>query len=83
MTRLSISFTDKNSEWLDSSVATGEFASKSEAVNHYIRLARAAEAEDEFIRDAIKVAEASGLETRSFEQIERDVMTRLGLVNED
>lgn len=57
MPRLSISFTDPNSAWLNSKVEVeGEYASKSEAVNDLIRKAR----EIEVLRARLIQAEQSG-----------------------
>ena len=61
MTRLSISLTKKNDEWLKNQLLEDEFASKSEAVNYLIKQARNQQEYYDFIRMKIERGEKSGL----------------------
>ncbi len=60
MTRLSISFTLPNDEWLKAQIESQEYTSKSEVINDLIRKARAQEQENEWIRQKLIKAEKSG-----------------------
>lgn len=62
MPRQSISFTEKNDEWLRNQIETeGEFTNKSDLVNDLIRRARRAEA----INKKLAKAELSGFTNQS------------------
>lgn len=78
MSRQSISFTDRNVEWLKQKVEIeGEYRSNSEAVNDLIRKAR----EIEGIRARLIEAEQSGFTTLTRDQIRaeiREAMRRNG-----
>lgn len=65
MTRLSISFTPPNDEWLKAKVDSKEYTSKSEVVNDLIRNAR----ETEYIRDKLIRAEQSGFSDLGADEI--------------
>lgn len=60
MTRLSISLTKQNDEWLKGQVEEEEFNSKSEAINHLIKQERSREEYYEFVRMKIEKGEKSG-----------------------
>lgn len=61
MTRLSISLTKKNDEWLKNQLLEDEFASKSEAVNYLIKQARNQQEYYDFVRMKIERGKKSGL----------------------
>ncbi len=60
MARQSISFTERNDEWLKSQVENQEYSSKSELVNDLVRQARKQQQEIDYIRMKIEKAENSG-----------------------
>lgn len=60
MTRLSISLTKQNDEWLKGQLEEEEFNSKSEAINHLIKQERSREEYYEFVRMKIEKGEKSG-----------------------
>ena len=60
MTRLSISLTKQNDEWLKGQLDEEEFNSKSEAINHLIKQERSREEYYEFVRMKIEKGEKSG-----------------------
>lgn len=60
MTRLSISLTKQNDEWLKGQLEEEEFNSKSEAINHLIKQERSREEYIEFVRMKIEKGEKSG-----------------------
>ncbi len=65
MTKLSISFTPPNDEWLKAKVDSKEYASKSEVVNDLIRKAR----EIEYIRAKLIRAERGGFSDSGADEI--------------
>ena len=69
MTRLSISFTEPNDEWLKAQVNSKEYSSKSELVNDLIRQARQKEQQIDLIRLKLEKAEASGFTNDNKEEI--------------
>ncbi len=74
---MSISFTEPNLAYVDRVVASGEFSSRSEFINHVIRETRADMAREAEIKAAIEEGERSGLDPRSFEDIEAEVLARM------
>jgi antitoxin ParD1/3/4 len=60
MTRLSISLTKQNDEWLKGQLDEEEFNSKSEAINHLIKQERSREEYFEYVRMKIEKGEKSG-----------------------
>ena len=73
MTRLSISLTKPNDEWLKAMVESEEFSSKSDVVNDLIRRAR----ETDVIRARLIAAEKSGFSEATPEEIRNRVKVRL------
>lgn len=69
MKRQSISFTQRNDEWLKSQVDNHEYSSKSELVNDLIRQARKQQREIDWISSKLEKAENSGFTNDSKEQI--------------
>ncbi len=69
MTRLSISFTKPNDEWLKFQVDSNEYSSKSELVNDLIRQARNQQRQIDWISSKIEIAEKSGFTNQTQEQI--------------
>ena len=57
-TRASLSISTPNEEWIQSQIASGEYASRSEVINDLIRRAR----EIEVIRERLTAAEQSVLD---------------------
>jgi antitoxin ParD1/3/4 len=60
MTRLSISLSKQNDEWLKNQLNEEEFNSKSEAINHLIKQARSQEEYYNYVRMKIEKGEKSG-----------------------
>jgi antitoxin ParD1/3/4 len=60
MTRLSISLSKQNDEWLKNQLIEEEFNSKSEAINHLIKQARSQEEYYNYVRMKIEKGEKSG-----------------------
>jgi antitoxin ParD1/3/4 len=61
MTRLSISLSKQNDDWLKNQLIEEEFNSKSEAINHLIKQARSQEEYYNYVRMKIEKGEKSGL----------------------
>jgi antitoxin ParD1/3/4 len=64
MTRLSISLSKQNDEWLKNQLNEEEFNSKSEAINHLIKQARSQEEYYDYVRMKIEKGEKSGFAKR-------------------
>jgi antitoxin ParD1/3/4 len=60
MTRLSISLSKQNDDWLKNQLIEEEFNSKSEAINHLIKQARSQEEYYNYVRMKIEKGEKSG-----------------------
>ena len=69
MTRLSISFTKPNDEWLREMIENEEYSSKSEIVNDLIRQARKQQVEIDWIKAKIDQAENEGFTHMSKDEI--------------
>lgn len=61
MTRLNITLTEQNDEWLKAQVEKEEFNSKSEAINYLIKQARERDEYNEYVRMKIEKGEKRGL----------------------
>lgn len=72
MGRQSISFTQKNDDWLKSQVDNNEYASKSELVNDLIRQARKQQRQIDWVSTKLEQAEKSGFTEKTKEQILAD-----------
>ena len=69
MTRLSISLTEPNDNWLNEQVKNKEYTSKSELVNDLIRQTRKQQVQVNFIRAKLEKSERSGFTDNTKEQI--------------
>ena len=69
MARQSITFTEKNNDWLKAQVEANEYTSKSELINSLIRQARGQEVKIDWIRTKLIKAEESGYTNRNKEEI--------------
>ena len=69
MARQSITFTEKNNNWLKAQVDANEYTSKSELINSLIRQARGQEVKIDWIRTKLIKAEESGYTNRNKEEI--------------
>ena len=69
MGRQSISFTEKNDDWLKSQVESKEYASKSELVNDLIRQARKQQRQIDWISSKLEKAEKNGFTRETREEI--------------
>ena len=77
MTRLSISLTKQNDEWLKGQVEEEEFNSKSEAINHLIKQERSREEYIEFVRLKIEKGEKSGFSNKTKDELLAQIKSRL------
>lgn len=77
MTRLSISLTKQNDQWLKSQLDEEEFNSKSEAINHLIKQERSREEYYEFVRMKIEKGEKSGFSSKTKEELLVQIKSRL------
>ncbi|SNS33958.1 antitoxin ParD1/3/4 [Belliella buryatensis] len=77
MNRQSISLTEPNDEWLKSQVESKEYSSKSELVNDLIRQARNQQAQIDWIRKKLDLAEKSGFTEDSIGKILEESKSRL------
>ena len=77
MARQSISLTEPNDKWLKSQVENKEYSSKSELINDLIRQARKQQAQVEWIRDKLDLAEKSGFTSNSKEQTLKESKSQL------
>lgn len=69
MTRQSISFTEKNHEWLQEQIDNKEYSSKSEIINSLIRQVRGQENQINWIKTKLVKAEQSGFTKETQEDI--------------
>jgi antitoxin ParD1/3/4 len=69
MTRLSISLSKQNDEWLKNQLNEEEFNSKSEAINHLIKQARSQEEYYNYVRMKIEKGEKSGISSTTKEEL--------------
>ena len=69
MARQSITLTQPNDAWLKQQIDSQEYTNKSEVVNDLIRQARKQQAQIDWIRAKIEVAENSGFTGKSKDQI--------------
>ena len=69
MARQSITFTEKNNNWLKAQIDADEYTSKSELINSLIRQARGQEVKIDWIRTKLIKAEESGYTVRNKEEI--------------
>ncbi|MCH7403285.1 type II toxin-antitoxin system ParD family antitoxin [Belliella kenyensis] len=77
MNRQSISLTEPNDEWLKSQVDSKEYSSKSELVNDLIRQARNQQAQIDWVRKKLDLAEKSGFTENTKDQILEESKSRL------
>ncbi|WKN43711.1 ribbon-helix-helix domain-containing protein [Tunicatimonas pelagia] len=77
MSRLSISFTKPNDDWLNAQVDSQEYKSKSDVVNDLIRQARREQEQIEIIRSKLIRAEQRGFTDQTPEQIREEVRKEL------
>lgn len=77
MTRLSISLTKQNDEWLKGQLEEEEFNSKSEAINHLIKQERSREEYYEFVRMKIEKGEKSGFSNKTKDELLAQIKSRL------
>lgn len=77
MTRLSISLTKQNDEWLKGQVEEEEFNSKSEAINHLIKQERSREEYYEFVRMKIEKGEKSGFSNKTKDELLAEFKSQL------
>lgn len=76
MVKKSITVTDQQEQWLQTQLATGNYASDSELVRDLIRKEQVRTSEIEVIRQELIKAEQSGVSTRSTEDIVSAVIAR-------
>jgi antitoxin ParD1/3/4 len=69
MIKKSITVTDKQNEWMQSQLKSGEYASDSELLRDLIRKEQRRNEEINVIREALIMGEQSGYSTKSAEQI--------------
>ena len=69
MSRQSISFSEKNNDWLNAQINAKEYASKSELINSLVRQARNQGVEIDWIRTKLIRAENSGFTNESQKEI--------------
>ncbi|GAB2676676.1 type II toxin-antitoxin system ParD family antitoxin [Aliiglaciecola sp. 3_MG-2023] len=69
MVKKSITVTDKQNEWMQSQLRSGEYASDSELLRDLIRKEQRRNEEIKVIREALITGEKSGYSTKSAEQI--------------
>jgi len=75
MVKKSITVTDKQNEWIQAQLATGNYASDSELLRDLIRKEQEKISQVALIRNALDEAELSGLSTRSPKDIMNSVLT--------
>ena len=69
MIKKSITVTDKQNEWMQSQLKSGEYASDSELLRDLIRKEQRRNEDINVIREALIMGEQSGYSTKSAEQI--------------
>lgn len=79
MIKKSITVTDKQNAWIQSQLATGNYASDSELLRDLIRREQEKQSQIAEIRVALEAAEASGISSRSPRDILKQVLSDRGL----
>jgi len=79
MIKKSITVTDKQNAWIQSQLATGNYASDSELLRDLIRREQEKQSQFAEIRMALEAAEASGISSRSPKDILKQVLSDRGL----
>jgi len=79
MIKKSITVTDKQNAWIQSQLATGNYASDSELLRDLIRREQEKQSQFAEIRMALEAAEASGISSRSPKDILKQVLSNRGL----
>lgn len=77
MVKKSISVTDQQAAWIQSQIATGDYASDSEVIRDALRLKQAELEEITVLREALNAARASGFTDMSADQILTDIKNGL------
>ncbi len=76
MVKKSITVTDQQAQWIQSQLATGDYASDSEVLRELIRNEQTRSSEIDVIRQELIKAEQSGFSSRSTADIVNAVITR-------
>lgn len=79
MIKKSITVTDKQNAWIQSQLATGNYASDSELLRDLIRREQEKQSQFAEIRMALEAAENSGISSRSPKDILKQVLSDRGL----
>lgn len=79
MVKKSITVTDQQNDWIQSQLATGNYASDSELLRDLIRREQEKQSHIAEIRIALETAEASGLSSRSPKDIMKKVLSDRGI----
>lgn len=79
MVKKSITVTDKQNKWIQTQLATGNYASDSELLRDLIRREQEKQSEFAEIRMALEAAEASGMSSRTPKEIMQKVLFDRGI----
>ncbi|MBT0587365.1 ribbon-helix-helix domain-containing protein [Alteromonas oceanisediminis] len=79
MVKKSITVTNQQNEWLQAQLNTGKYASDSELLRDLIRKEQTRSEEINVIREALLMAENSGISDRSPKEILNDVLQKRAL----
>lgn len=79
MVKKSITVTDKQNKWIQTQLATGNYASDSELLRDLIRREQEKQSEFAEIRMALEAAEASGMSSRTPKEIMQKVLSDRGI----
>ena len=76
MSRMSVTFSNKNIEWMEKLVAKGEYQSKSELVNALVRQERLKAEELSELIAMLEIASKGPVSTKTTEQMRAEVLAR-------
>lgn len=77
MIKKSITVTDKHAEFIQSQIASGDFASDSEVIRDALRLKQEQAKDIAFLRETAKSARASGISQKSKDEILQEIKAKL------
>lgn len=77
MIKKSITVTDKHADFIQSQISSGDFASDSEVIRDALRLKQEQAEEVAFLREAVRSARASGVSSRTREELLADIKDKL------
>ena len=77
MIKKSITVTDKHADFIQSQIASGDFATDSEVIRDALRLKQEQAKDIEFLRETARSARASGISSKGRDELLADIKNKL------